>query len=319
MYFFGTDDKCDYFSVSGGGFQFYRRYKETKQLEMIYKTDTSIIVSDYIQDGNLLLAFPTDKGCQAVLVDRNNKETILFESESSRYIEIIMYNSSKMILLNCESQPKTETSTYEKVQLIEIDLKTYEQIILFELNSVYDENRLTYKGSIIGNVGGIDDNGFVYSVEMMNDEGFGDDNDGESNTSIWYYDLNSHQSEKLFDYGYHVDVILGNKEAIFIKDYRVVNHSVKTNKIVLLENDVYVMYTLDDESSFFKNRLSASYKDHLFYYVGDENIVYVYDFASKTYQQYSFLSSYNYLMIDTHIYTTSMKDDQLLLSEYVFE
>lgn len=57
--------------------------------------------------------------------------------------------------------------TYETGQIIKIDLKTLESTILLEAKSHYDEETNTYNGEMFGDVGYIDHQGFVYSLERL--------------------------------------------------------------------------------------------------------------------------------------------------------
>lgn len=288
---------------------------KSQDIECMYTVHSSIITSHYVDKGSFFIAHPTsDGGSKVVKIDPDKKETILFESSTARYLTIVMYDDESIILYNCDSQRKNDTMTYEKGQIIKIDLKTLESTILLEAKSHYDEETNTYNGEMFGDVGYIDHQGFVYSLERLKKEGFGEDNPGVRETSIWYYDFETCETVKLFDYGYHVDKIYGNKEIIVIEDYRISDTPVKTCKLAVLQDGHCVIYTLDKEKTM--GRGSVFYnQDNIIYKCYEEVIVI--DLLNKTYQQYLCDDNELFFIKDHLIWKESYQDNKIILTEYL--
>ncbi len=137
---------------------------------------------------------------------------------------------------------------------------------------------------MIGAVGSLDDSGFVLAHTLLKDESLSVDNTGKR--SIGFYDLKEDKFEDLFEYTYSVDQLYGNKDVMFVADYRVTNDDIVTKKVILNENKKYHVYSLDEPNAYSYYRVSLL-DNQLIYGKNDEGKLKVYDLKNHNYNTYA--------------------------------
>lgn len=252
------------------------------QLKDLSGDEGFVFTKQIMSDHSLIIAYD-DRTCGKIVeIDTHTgKENVLFSSQQSSWIDIVINNKDSIIIHNIDN---VKRKNQEIGQIIEIRKSDKQSKTLCQYEAFYNEEKNTYNGEVIGAVGSLDDNSFVLAHTLLKDESLSVDNTGK--TSIGFYDLKEDKFEDLFEYTYSVDQLYGNKDVMFVADYRVTNDDIVTKKVILNENKKYHVYSLDEPNVYSHYRVSL-HDNQLIYGKNDEGKLKIYDLKNHNYNTYA--------------------------------
>lgn len=280
---------------------YYKVHLKDQSKELFYQLkDLSgdeglIFTSQTISDNALIMAYYDGTSGKILNIDTHTgEETVLFSSNQSRWIDIIMNNKDNIIIHNVDSIKEKEIA-----QVIEVQKSNKQSKILCQYEATYNEEENTYNGEVIGAVGSLDETGFVLAHTILKNESLSVDQTGQ--TKIGFYDLKEHKFEDLFEYTSCVDQIYGNRDVLFVADYRVNADDIVTKKMILNEDNQYQVYSLDEPNAYVHYRVSLI-GNQLIYGRNDVGKLKIYDLKDHDCDVYTLFEAHDDCYDTIHIF-----------------
>ena len=227
-------------------YEFYRLDKNNN-LDCIFSYDYSNVEDDLlslrgiISRGELYITINNfEDNTSKILKINNQKEQVIYENNNLLWI---LYNNEDYFLVdetinvgNVESQSYKQSYKYSI-----FDLKAYQMELLLE--ETIEIKNSSIKDYEITNISQIVDDGFIY----------------QKNKTVYYFNLNTHKSEKIIKLGEQYDSLKGNKDVLFaVKDKNIhfitkqkgkitdyiydLKYISNVNDVSLINNNLYFIY-----------------------------------------------------------------------------
>lgn len=227
-------------------YEFYRLDKNNN-LECMFSyaysnvEDDLLSIRGIISKGELYITINNfEDTTSKILKIKDQKEQVIYENNNLLWI---LYNNEDYFLVdetinvgNVESQSYKQSYKYSR-----FDLKDYQMELLLESTIEIEDSSI--KEYDITNISQLADDGFIY----------------QKNNTVYYFDLNTHKSEKIMKLGEQYDSLKGNKDVLFaVKDKNIhfitnqkgsftdymyeLEYISNINDVSLINNNFYFIY-----------------------------------------------------------------------------
>ena len=246
---FDIDENYAYLKVHNKAAKLYEFYRldKNKHLDCMFSYSYSNIEDDLlsvrgiISNGELYLIINNfENNTSKILKVNNHKEQVIYENNSLLWV---LYNNEDYFIVDESTDIGNTSSEYYKqcYKYSKFDLKDYQMELLLE--STIEIENSSVKEYDITNISQLGDDGFIY----------------QKNNTVYYFNLNTHKSEKVMKLDEQYDSLKGNKDVLFaIKDKNIhfitnqkgsftdyiyeLEYIFNINDISLINNNFYFTY-----------------------------------------------------------------------------